>query len=360
MKIVYDNMVFNLQKAGGISLYWYEIIKRMLRDNLSVSFIEQTENNDNIFRNDLFLKNVRIEKKIKLALLRYLPLTEKIERKSIFHSSYYRVCWQKDIINVTTVHDFTYEYFRTGLAKWLNYYQKKVAIYKSDGIICISENTKKDLLKFHPWAINKTIKVIYNGVSDDYFKLSADFESDLFNEYRDRKFIIFVGDRADYKNFQIVIELLSKALDYELVIIGGKNLSAGELLQLNSRLENRYVHLKGIASQELNILYNLAFCLVYPSKYEGFGIPPLEAMKAGCPVITTNFSSLPEVVGEAAIMVTQIAADEFFKSLKKLENNQYRSDLVQKGYIQAMKFSWDETYSQILSFYHELYSRKFD
>jgi len=359
MKIVYDNIAFNLQKAGGVSLYWYEILKRILRDKKNVTFIEQTEAHNNIFRKDVKLDNVIMEQTIKSSLLRYLPVTERIESKSVFHSSYYRICVQKDVINFTTIHDFTYEYFRTGLPKWINYFQKKLAISKADGIICISENTKKDLLKFHPWAQKKNIKVIYNGVSDDYFKIDSIFGSELYNKYRTRKFIIFVGSREEYKNFQIVIELLAKAKEYDLIIIGGKDLNQQEKFQLENKAKNRYEHLKGLNNQELNILYNLAFCLIYPSSYEGFGIPPLEAMKAGCPVITTNLSSIPEVVGDAAILVKKVTVDDFYKGLTKLENKEYRNELINKGFSQANKFSWEKTYQEIFYFYEEVYNQIF-
>jgi len=359
MKIVYDNIVFNLQKFGGISLYLHEMIKRLLRDERNVVFIEQNNVCNNIFRKKMKLNNVTIERNIKLKLLRYLPITIKLERKSIFHSSYYRICMQKDVINFTTVHDFTYEYHTKGLPKWINYFQKKLAIYKADGIICISENTKKDLLKFHPWAQKKNIKVIYNGVSDDYFKLDSNFKSDLYNKYRTRKFLLFVGVREEYKNFQIVIDLLSIAMEYDLIIVGGKDLNLKEKFQLDNKVKNRYEHLKGLNNQELNILYNLAFCLIYPSSYEGFGIPLLEAMRAGCPVITTNLSSIPEVVGDAAILVNHVTVDGFYRSLTKLENEGCRNELIKKGFVQKNKFSWEKTYNEIFSFYEEVYKQKF-
>ncbi|WP_220797582.1 glycosyltransferase family 4 protein, partial [Paraclostridium bifermentans] len=285
----------------------------------------------------------------------YLSLKIKIKPNSIFHSSYYRIANQRNVINIVTVHDFTYEYFISGLAKKIHVLQKKNAIKKSDGIICVSENTKEDLIKFYPYIDENKIKVIYNGVSDDFYNIE-DSENKNNNRYSQQKFIMFVGDRSGYKNFDVAIKVVENMENYKLMIIGGKELSQYEIRLLKNSIGDRYEHLKGISNEELNILYNSAFCLLYPSSYEGFGIPVIEAMKSGCPVVAMKCSSIPEVAGNAGVLVENKNYDEFIEAVKKLENQPFRGNIIKAGFKQAQKFSWEKTYKDTVEFYKEIYN----
>ena len=150
MKIVFDNIIYSLQAGGGISLYWTELIKRISKKKklffMSLKML--------IFIEKIKLKNV-VESKITPKLLRYFPFQRRLPTKSIFHSSYLRTTFQKDVVKITTIHDFTYEYFGKGLSKFIHSWQKKLAIKNSDGIICVSNNTKKDLFKHYPYIDKK-------------------------------------------------------------------------------------------------------------------------------------------------------------------------------------------------------------
>jgi mannosyltransferase len=357
INIVYDNIIYSLQKAGGISKYWTELIKRQKKN---VVFYELE--NQNIFRNSLKISTLK-ESKIPLLILRYLPFLKKIKSNSIFHSSYYRTTFQKDIINITTVHDFTYNYFAKGFPKILHNYQKNLAIKNSDGIICISNSTKKELLKFFPSINEEKIKTIYNGVDNSFFQIK-NFKNNISKDLKfliNKKIILYIGERkAVYKNFSLVLDIVKSLDNYHLVCIGGGNLGKEEKKYIDKKVQNRFYHISNISTDKLNMIYNISFCLLYPSSHEGFGIPIIESMKAGCPVISTNKSSIPEISEDAAILVNRINKKKFIQSIKLLENKNLRDKYVNKGLKQAKKFSWDKCFKETLNFYSEVYKKKYE
>jgi glycosyltransferase involved in cell wall biosynthesis len=362
MNIYIDNIIFSLQKAGGISVFFSECINGLSATGNNITLINQKENS-NIFYKDIKQDalNVILENNIPSSIARYLNVKQKFNSPSILHSSYYRISKSKNVVNVLSVYDFNYERNLCGqLPKLIHSTQKRHAIKNSDVIICISESTKSDLIKFYPFVNEKIIKVVYLAC-DSRFSVSREdlLVQHKFNKLEKNNFVMFVGSRKNHKNFNIAIKAVEKNKELILAMVGGGEVSKNEKEILGQKLNSRYVHLKYLSVNSLNNLYNNAFCLIYPSSYEGFGIPILEAMQSGCPVITTDRASIPEVCGDACIQITEITPENFSLAMQRLNNKRYREEVIKKGIKQSQKFSWDKTTKEILSIYAESFQRKF-
>jgi glycosyltransferase involved in cell wall biosynthesis len=361
LNITYDNIIFSLQTAGGISVYWYEMTRRLINHSQNVSFIEQENGSTNIFRQMLQIPSERVisTERGSSYLIRYFNPSVRLDPDTIFHSSYYRTHPDPRVFSIITVYDFIYERYRSGLPRFVHHLQKKRAIQNAAGIICISNSTKRDLMDFFPDICADKLKTIYQSASETYTRIAVPKDiSPLFLELLGMKVILFVGERARYKNFDIAVETVRGCKDFLLVAVGGRPFAGKELSQLEASLEGRFRHFSGLDNSQLNQLYNLAFCLLYPSTYEGFGIPVLEAMQAGCPVVAANRSSLPEVCGDAGLMVNELSPSCFAETIRSLDNRTFRDEVVQRGVLQAAKFSWDRTFRETMEFYEYIHERK--
>lgn len=347
-KIIFDNIIFYWQRSGGISVVWYELMKRFLKNGNDIGFVDYDALSDNEYYGKLDIPSSRMVRRCStkwLKFSRYLSVRVKSKTAFIFHSTYYRVCSNKRAVNILTVHDFTYEYFRHGISKWIHCVSKHYSIRKSDYIVCISENTKKDLLKFIPQVSESRIRVIYNGVGEAFKMLDTKFR---YNE-KYEKYLVFIGGRDEYKNFNIALET-AKLVNMKLVIIGRK-LSSHEITLVNMYIGENYSDLGFIDDDRLNQIYNKAFALIYPSSYEGFGIPVIEAQKAGCPVIAMNRSSIPEVAGNKDLLVDTEEACEFARKVRLLLNSEYREQTIKDGLDNSKRFCWDKTYEEYKKLY---------
>lgn len=351
MRLILDNIIFQLQESGGISVVWYELLSRLLKEqDIDICFLDNPDS-ANPFRKGLSIPEDSIIGGFKhVFATRGLPVRIKDDKPFLFHSSYYRYC--PNAINITTLHDFTNEYFVKGIKKRLHTWQKFNALRNSRRIVCISENTKRELLHFLPDIGEEKIRVIYNGVSDDYFVTDAPPLSPL--PYPSGSYVLFVGTRTTYKNFFLVCRSL-KETKYNLVIVGSQ-LSASEKRQIEQYLPpSRYKCMGFIKNGDLNMLYNHAACLAYPSFYEGFGIPIPEAQKAGCPVIAYRATSVPEVCGESPLLMDRADEATFLEKLRLLDNRQLMKEVCAKGIENAKRFTWDAMYQSYLRLYEELW-----
>jgi len=232
-----------------------------------------------------------------------------------------------------------------------------IAAKRAEKIITISESTKKDIAKY--FRINPSkILITYPGLNQNI--AMGDNSREILNKYNlPPDFLLFVGTLEPRKNIVRLIEAYHRLIinyqllitNFKLVIVGKRGWHYQEIFEKVKKLqlENRVVFLNYVSDEDLPYLYNSAACFIYPSLYEGFGLPVLEAMACGCPVITSNVSSLPEVVGEAGILIDPYNIDEIAEALQKvLTDENLRQELKRKGLEQARKFSWEKTARGIL------------
>ncbi len=363
MKIYADNIVFDLQEMGGISVYFAELITRLLANGLDVRFVERSSTRLNRARRDLAIPDRLIDTERGLRMFaRFRPVRLALQERAIVHSSYYRTCYHSDAVNIVTVYDFIYEHFRSGIPRLVHSRAKRKALDNADGIICISDSTRADLLEFHRNIDPAKVVVIHLGAAPAFVPLRpgavAESSSRVLEPGGEGEFALYVGSRVAYKNFLIAVEAISLVAETKLLIVGGGELSADETSVLETRLAGRYLFRRGVTTAELNSLYNTALCLLYPSSYEGFGLPVLEAMQAGCPVIAARRSSIPEVAGTACVLVDTIDADTIAASIVTLRDSLLRKRLITAGIERASLFSWDRTFRGTLEFYAKTMSAK--
>lgn len=332
-KILFDNIIYSLQQSGGISSQWAMLQNGFLQNNeVNLLFLERDDAVNNIYRKSVDLpieKIVKLKRSYPLIIDRYRNVKVKDIKPVIFHSSYYRCIDDKDVKSVVTVHDFTYERYMVGLRRYIHCKQKYNTINNADVVVCVSENTRKDLLHYLPNIDKDKIRVVHNGVSDDFYPIDG-------AERGDR--LLYVGSRAKYKNFDFVVEALSETSYY--LDICGATLSIQEQEFLNRKLgSDRYKVYSDVNNHRLNELYNQAKCLIYPSSYEGFGLPIIEAQKTGCPVIALNASSIPDVIGETPLLLNELSQKELLSALKNLESPTLLENITKIGLENATKFT---------------------
>jgi glycosyltransferase involved in cell wall biosynthesis len=354
MKFIFDNIIFSKQRSGGVSNYWFELIKNRQQDK-DVLFYEEQFAIDNIYRSSMEIPNLIAHKQLPLLLSRMLPIKFNSDNDNLlYHSSYYRKLKSNaKICEFVTVHDFIHDYFSSPIEKYIHNSLKYSAIKRSRGIICISNNTYSDLKKFRGVNKDQQVAIIHNGVSDDYFPINDINSIDTISHINKRPFLLFVGARTSYKNFDFVIKLLKELPNYNLVVVGSE-FSKSEEHKIGGELLKKITVVQNISNLELNVLYNLAHALVYPSNYEGFGIPVVEAMRAGCPVIALNLSSIPEIAGKAAILIETLNLPFFIKKIKELEVQATRKEYIEAGFENSKRFSWEKCRVETNEFYESV------
>ena len=255
-----------------------------------------------------------------------------------------------------TVHDVAFKTFSDSVSKFFYWYYSFLIprnIKRADAIITISEASKKEILRFYPEAENK-ISVIPLGINEKYRILPG-----IIKE----KQILYVGSMNERKNLIGMIEAFEKLPEnfgYKLVIVGSFFSDFNVNHKMNMTIErakqnNNILFKQGLDNEALIYEYNVSSCLVFPSFYEGFGLPPLEAMACGTPVIVSNLSSLPEVCADAAMYIDPHNTQDIAEKIQMLmEDKSLRNDLTAKGLEHVKQFSWGKSAEEHLKVFESV------
>ena len=348
IKLFFDDTIFAIQKVGGVSIVFNLLIHKCKDYKNIETFIIEYYTEHNSFY-DFKFKKIYISHIFFNSIIQFIPITKILPRNSIFHSTYYRYSLQKNIKKVLTIHDLTYEhgYIKNKLKSFLHIIQKKIAIKNSDFFVCVSENTKNDFEKYYSkYLINKKIFVIHNSIPDLYFTYKPN------NIIRNKNKILYVGSRAEYKNFDMLVLALEKLQFYHLHIVGGQNLTNKEIHFLNKHIKNRYYFDNNLSTYDLINNYYSSFCLIYPSSYEGFGLPLIEAMACECPVITSKHSCIPEIVTDCAFLLEDISIQYIIDSIITISNNEFLvHEIINKAKLRAATFTLKNQIKKYINFY---------
>jgi len=369
MKILYDYQIFELQKIGGISRYFAELIKH---NPMSIFPVKYSEN--------VYLLSKRFKKynittpkkhydnfifpfnfKGKSRLFRYYSkifnykqpeLTIKYLEKSnfdMFHPTYYEpyfLNYLKGKLFVLTVYDMIHEvYNKVYIDDIKTITNKKRLILAANKIIAISESTRNDIIKYFPEVENK-ITVVYLGSS---FK-------QLENNITKENYILFTGIREGYKNFNALLQAVAPLLikyDFNLICTGHPFNDEEKILINNLQIKDKISCIFASENQLIE-LYSKATAFVFPSLYEGFGIPILEAFASNCPAILSNTSSFPEVGGNAAVYFDPNNIEDMRTQIERvITSKTLQNELIKKGKERVKQFSWEKCAKETMEVYKQ-------
>lgn len=344
--IVLDNIIFNLQPHGGITSIWEAILRGVAAvDDLNVAFLQAPGHQARLAAlagpgahtlgepGSTFLRRFRKPR---------LPAGTKL-----FHSSYFRVAADPDVRNIVTVHDCVAEKFDRGPRRVLHLTQKKIALRNAHTVICVSDSTRRDLLELYPWLAPERVTVVHNGIDLGYFTPDGTERG---------KALLYVGARGIHKNFGLALDLfaspVASGMGLSLDVLGGGAPTKAERDRIaDLGIENRVRFLGPQDLDGVRAAYRRAVALVYPSFYEGFGIPPLEAMACGCPVLCSDRSSLPEIVGDAALLFDPSRLDTAEDALRRIGEVQTGRRLIEAGFARAALFSCETMVENTIAVY---------
>lgn len=356
MKILFDHQLFSWQRYGGASKYFAMLLNALPREMWQTTTIYS--NNAyvealNLFPHHNFLEKFffRGQGRIMHELNKKHTCNEIAKGNfDVYHQTHFdpfSLRYLGDKPMVTTFHDINFSTLNPNptVENW-----QKISLNRADKIIAISKNTKKDLIRLFSIPENK-ISVIYHGI--DRINFAENYPA-IF----DFPYILYVGSRSNHKNFDRLCDALplifKKWPDLKLVCTW-KSFTQDEKKMFNLKhLSNHIIHVSANEHQ-MRQLYQNAELFVFPSLYEGFGMPILEAMASGCPIAISNSSCFPEIADDAALYFDPYKPEAIADSISRiLDSSELRDSLITKGYERVKNFSWEKCAQQHIEVYKSL------
>lgn len=296
-----------------------------------------------------------------------LPVETFVGKVDLFHATDFTLPpTLSSTKTILTVHDLSFVRVPDAASHKLKKYLDVVvprSAHAANHVIADSQSTKNDLIKYYDLSPDK-ITVLLSGIDSRYQIIkSVTSVMTIRNKYiiPETPYIFCVGTIQPRKNYSRAIKALKILRDegYELdfVIAGGKGWLEDEMYQtITETGQQNHIHLIGFADDDdLPALYSGAECVVFPSLYEGFGFPVLEGMACGTPVVTSNISSLPEVAGNAALLVDPYNIEAIADAIRRiLDDSNLRKNLIEHGIVQAAKFTWEKSAQQLCQIYNDI------
>jgi len=366
MKILFDHQIFTIQKYGGASKYYCELLKRIPRQEWESSTIISNNEylkNSGLFKYFNFMPDHYFKGKSRLMEEMNMPFSiYKVKQGNydIFHQTYFTSNYLKAVGKkkmVVTFHDMNHSKFAglyRGNALWTPgkfEILQKCSVERADMVIAVSENTKMDLV--NAWNINpEKIRVIYHGIDSEQLPF-LNLERIIPQPY-----VLFVGERYEYKNFNRFAEsfriLTEQYPDIKLVCTGKKFSEMEKRLLSELKIGDKTIQISA-DEHSMARLYRDATLFAYPSIYEGFGMPVLEAMRYDCPVVLSRSSSLPEVAGDAGTYFDPYQVDDMVEKMRSIiSSDTLREQKVALGKIRVNQFSWEKSAKEHLALYHDI------
>lgn len=370
MNIVFGYQIFALQSYGGISRYFVRLAQGLLALGEQIDVVAPIHRNR-------YLKDLPSALVHGLEFERFFPKTARVvmlanhllsKRKlahiaaDIVHDTYYSAAPLTPAAKgrVITVYDMIHEKYPANFSsRDLTTKYKRFAVAHADHVICISHSTKNDLCELFDVSEHK-ISVVHLG----FEKFEVHPSGSMLSKNKERPFLLYVGSRGKYKNFERMLRAvaLSPALknNFDIVAFGGGVFSTAEHVLISQLgFSPGAVRQMGGGDAVLGNLYSQASAFVYPSIYEGFGLPPLEAMAHDCPVVTSNSSSMPEVVGDAGAYFAPFDIEAQAQAIADVVfDTQRRNTLIAAGRQRLVLFSWDRCARETQAVYQKVLAAK--
>jgi glycosyltransferase involved in cell wall biosynthesis len=371
IRVLFDHQIFSLQQYGGISRYFCELATHLMinggaKPKVSAFFHlnKHLRETRNITKHSNYVPYVK-----KTTLARFFLNTLLFEaycqlsNPDIIHHTYYGKQLYKKAKQFTTIHDLIpekYPYYFDNVNLFLRL--KREAVMRSDCIICVSNSTKTDLIEYYGVPESK-VSVIYLASSLASFASSLDHNDKLASYGINKPYILYVGARHGYKNFMSLLNSISNSKrilnNYSLICFGGPAFSNQEKATIaRLGLQNRVSYLSGSDSL-LSQLYQNADLFVYPSLYEGFGLPLIEAMSLGCPVACSDITIFKEISNGGSKLFNPEDESSIKDVLEEiLFSPKLREHLIQNGYENSSRFSWSKTAENTVAIYKKILSER--
>jgi glycosyltransferase involved in cell wall biosynthesis len=372
MKIAIDARFYR-SSTGGIGRYTRALIRELMKidkkNDYTIYITSKDEKEYNLGAPSFSVKVVPISHYSVNEQIKFLQILNKEKFDLVHFTNFNHPIFYSGKF-VVTIHDLTIMLFPTInqqksiLKKFAFNSVMQNAVLKSEKIIAISEATKADVVKYLKGDSAK-IKVIYEGIDNKYQIKNIDYKKNgiIKEKYQiTDPYILFVSQWRPHKGLPELIkafEILKEKyrLKHKLVLVGKPNLDFPEIIKrINSSKYINDIILPGfVADDDLPYIYHNADAFIFPSQYEGFGLPPLEAMAAGTVVVSSKTSCMPEILGDAAIYFNPRNPSDIAEKLADvLSNNKMQKDFIKKGLIHIKKYSWENMARETLKLYESI------